>query len=311
MISKNALLWMCLSLFLALPVAAQFPLPPDPGSGGGVGCGGNRVCRDSSIQGEKPAPAVPDSEVQFIPSKAVRSGLKAVPAASPMPFFAVGDGKGDNSSNIYRFDYFYGTVGNFVSLGEAGVILWDIAIDLYDGAWSWAYAISNTGRLYRIDTMTGAISLVGSTGQTTINALDFCGGTLYGWGQNVFVSINKNTAAATVIGNPSHSSAGDLMCDNFGSGNLYGIDAYLTNPNGIDIFNMYYGLAAWTGLNLPGSNFYGGEIDGMGQMWAARQTSTGAVQLYWVDRTTNTSTRVGTLTTTYGMNGMATFPAAW
>lgn len=310
MINKNASLWMCLFFLLSLPVAAQFPLAPAPGGGGGVPCGGNRLCRDS-IQREKPAPDVPDREVQFIPSRAIRFGLKAAPAASPMPFFAVGDGKNDNSSNIYRFDYYYGTVGNFVSLGEAGVILWDIAIDLYDGAWTWAYAISSTGRLYRIDTLTGAISLIGNTGQPTINALDFCGGTLYGWGKNVFVAINKNTAATTVIGNPSQSSAGDLMCDNFGTGYLYGIDTYLTNPNGIDIFNTYYGFASWTGISLPASNFYGGEIDGMGQMWAARQTTTGAVQLYWVDRSTNTSTFVGTLSTTYGMNGMATFPAAW
>ncbi len=64
------------------------------------------------------------------------------------------------------------------------------------------------------------------------------------------------------------------------------------------------------GVTFPGKGFYGGEFDGMGQMWVARKSGS-SIYIYHVNPSTWSVTFIGSQATSYGLNGLTTFPAAW
>lgn len=274
------------------PLTAQNPTPPPPDPGGDPCSGGlHQACPQRG------------NEVKIRPGG---RRLEAAPQAlaSPMPFWAVGHGDGDFSSNIYRFSL-WGSLTEFVNYGEMGVVLFDIAV--VDAAWGPFHVLSEQGVLYRYYPDTGALSYVGPTGHS-LSSLEYCNGVLYGWGLGALVRINPNTAQTTVIGYPNWGSSGDLMCA--WGGTLYGIARSSGASDVIVVFNTTYGLSAWTGITLPGKDFFGGEIDGEGRMFVGRQNGS-QIQLYHVDLATNAVSLVGTYPTTLGLYGLTAAQIAW
>jgi hypothetical protein len=293
--TKSAFVTTALGFLFAWPVLAQFPTPlpepdPDPDPGG---CIGVRICPQRA----------PDRTVQPRQDQHHESAPQAS-LVSPMPFFAVGTGNGDHSSSLYRFSL-WGAITDFVDYGELGVVLFDVA---YGSSPSGPlYAIGENRNLYRYDFDTGTFSVIGNTGRV-INALDWCNGVLYGWGSSTLVRINPATAQTTVVGSTGFTSQGDLLCS-YGSA-LYGIARMGTGNDRIVLFNTTTGAATWTGITLPGKEFFAGEIDGEGRMLVGRQT-TSQIEIYHVDLASGASSFVGSYPTTLGLYGLSTFPTTW
>jgi hypothetical protein len=111
----------------------------------------------------------------------------------------------DSNSNLARVDVATG-LGTVV--GNTGTILTDIAFDSSGNL----YGISFTN-LYRVNTTSAALTLVGSLGLSGANALVFSGsGTLYAAANNTnnLYSVNTTTGAATSLGSTGFTSSGDL-----------------------------------------------------------------------------------------------------
>src|SRR4030088_258139 len=111
----------------------------------------------------------------------------------------------DSSGIVGRVDV---PTGNVTIVGNSGAPLTDIAFDPSGNL----FGISFTN-LYRINTTTGAATLIGPTGIPGGNALVFgTNGTLFAAGNtttNLF-SVNPSTGAGTVLGNDGFFSSGDL-----------------------------------------------------------------------------------------------------
>lgn len=222
-----------------------------------------------------------------------------------MPLIAVGDGMGDYSSNLYRFTYSGGVINDIVHIAETGHVMLDVAINPAEGPWSRVFAIADTGVLYTVDLTSGVTTYVGNTG-LLLSALEFCNGTLYGWGQGTFVSINPSTGQATVLSHPTWSASGDLMCSP--TGVLWGIARSSTGNDKLVTFTST-GDNVTVGIDLPGTNFYGGIIDGMGAIYVARKTGTSTATLYYVAQSGLIA--VGSFTNSWGLYGLTSYPAVW
>jgi len=238
--------------------------------------------------------------------------MSTVPGVSPGKFYAVGNGEGDGSSNLYSFNYSNNQIQYLTHIGETGAVLVDVALHPVTSV---LYAIDENGALYTLDKGTGVRTYLGSTGRF-INALEICNGVLYGWGAFDFVAINPANAQVTFLSHPTYGSSGDLMCDR-ASGTLYGI-ATSSGNNVLVVFNTYYGFNSYIGVTLPSTNFYGGAIDSVGQMYVAREwickvgwSFHPCIQLHHVDRTTGVTTRVGQSLSLYGLYGLTITPLAW
>lgn len=104
--------------------------------------------------------------------------------------------------------------GASTSIGLAGVQLTDIAFSPSGQLFGAGYS-----SLYSLSTTTGAATLIGDFGVSTINALAFRpDGALFAAGGTTLYSVNPATGAATATGAIPASSAGDLE---FYSGSLY------------------------------------------------------------------------------------------
>jgi len=222
-----------------------------------------------------------------------------------MPIIAIGDGASDHSSNLYMFTYGNGTVSNVVHIGETGAVMLDVAINRAENPWGRVFAISEFGALYSIDLTTAASTYIGSTG-LVLSALEFCNGTLYGWGDNLLVAIDPTNAQTTLLGRPTWNASGDLMCTPTG---LWGIA--LSRTGGNDTLVQFTGTVDNTpvGIDLPGKEFYGGVVDGEGTMFVARKSGRSSATLYIVSG--GTVTAVSTFVTGNGLYGLTTYPAAW
>lgn len=286
-----ALVTTALGLLLACPVLAQFPTPSEPEPGE---CPGLRVCPQRT----------PDRSVQPRQDQHHENAPQALSLVSPMPFFAVGNGNGDLSSSLYQFSL-WGAITDFVDYGELGVVLFDVTYG--DTPWGQLYAIAEDRKLYRYNFDTGNFSVIGNTGRA-INALDWCNGVLYGWGGSVLFRINPATAQTTVVGSTGFTSQGDLLCSYAGS--LYGIARMGSGNDRLVVFNTTTGVATWTGITLPGKDFFAGEIDGEGRMFVGRQFAS-RIELFHVDLASGVSSLVGSYPTTLGLYGLSTFPTTW
>ncbi|TWT44926.1 hypothetical protein RAS1_13460 [Phycisphaerae bacterium RAS1] len=101
-------------------------------------------------------------------------------------------------------------------IGPEGVFITDIAFDAQGDLWGVSFT-----NLYRINTDTGAATLVGATGIPGGNALVFgSDGTLYACGaqSTSLYTVNTTTGAASAIGDVGAQSSGDLA---FFAGDMY------------------------------------------------------------------------------------------
>lgn len=120
----------------------------------------------------------------------------------------------DSSGEIAKVDV---ATGNVTLIGNAGVVLTDIAFDPSGNL----YGMDFTS-LYSINQTTGAATLIGADSISGGNALTFASdGTLYGAGNasTSLYTINPSTGASTAVGGSiGTNSAGDLA---FHNGILY------------------------------------------------------------------------------------------
>ena len=109
------------------------------------------------------------------------------------------------------------------------------------------YAVYDTGPfgqtggedLYTIDINTGALSLIGPTGEDLQSLAFSADGTLYGWGLTYgLATIDVSTGAATPIDASSLSTLFIQALEFSSDGTLYGIDNEPT-PDGTDALQLY------------------------------------------------------------------------
>jgi len=129
-------------------------------------------------------------------------------------------------------------------------ISWHLSGADIDSAGNW-YAVSYVGDLYKIDTITGKPTLIGSTGITTLNSLvyDSTTGIWYacGWTGSDPDGLYKitTTGVATWIGYfgaPAKHTMISLMCDT--AGNMYGYDVVTSGDSSLYTINKATGAAS-------------------------------------------------------------------
>lgn len=128
--------------------------------------------------------------------------------------YLIDSGADDGSSSLQSIDDI--TTGTPTKIGETGMILTDLA---WHPTAETLIAIDYFSRLYRVDPETARLTLVGELGYK-LYALEFCGDSLYAWGDTKLVQIDPSTAKSTVVGDVGFRASGDLACSDDGS--LYG-----------------------------------------------------------------------------------------
>jgi hypothetical protein len=144
------------------------------------------------------------TNVQWLAIAALTAMLCSEVSAAPTLW--VGDGDG----TLGTVDVATGAAS---VIGEMPVTMTDIAFDPSGNLWGITF-----GQLFRINTTTAAVSLVGNLG-TSANSLVFgADGTLYTANSSLF-TVNTSTGAASLIGGGGgYNSSGDLA---FVGGNLF------------------------------------------------------------------------------------------
>jgi len=177
----------------------------------------------------------------------------------------------DGLGNLGTVDVATGSVN---VIGNSGVVLTDIAFDPLGNLFGIDF-----DSLYKIDTTTAAVTLVGLVGPITgvLNSLVFASdGTLYG-ASNQLYSIDTNTGAASAVGPIGFQSAGDLA---FLNGNLY-LTALTDQLVRVDT-----ATGAGTALGATGvSDLFGLAGPGTGSLFGVSSTS-----VYTVDPVSGATT---------------------
>jgi len=209
-----------------------------------------------------------------------------------------------NASPILWIDDSAGRIGTVdvatgvdTLVGNSGAALTDIAFDPNGNLYGITFS-----NLYRINTSTGAATLIGGGFPVQMNALTFSStGVLYGaaTGSNGFYTINTTTGAATLVGNIGSTSAGDLA---FHNGVLY-----LSSSTGnLVSINVSTGVGTIIGSLGPAGGSFGLANGDDNVLYAVNGTNIFSV---------NTATGLGTLVVGYGgvlsgANGTAFFQEA-
>lgn len=199
----------------------------------------------------------------------------------------------DNASHLYTIDP---TTGATTLVGTLPVTMFDIAINGFS-----MYGTDNLQHLYSINAGTAAGTDLGGTG-AAVNALVFgSNGTLYGAGGDGLYTINTTSAAATLVGTGSYSSAGDLE---FVGGILY-LTSYL-NSSTDQLFQINPATGSGTLIGSIGfANVWGlAYVDGV--MYGFTNPGSGSPQVISI----NLSTGAGTALHNYspGFDGVAAVP---
>ena len=229
------------------------------------------------------------------------------PKGSVDTFHAVGDGRGDNSSDFYAFDFVWlpvvgARIANMVKLGETGHIMLDVAVTP-NGTF---YAISAHNRLYRLNSANGAASYIGNV-PPGINAMDFCGNTLYGWSgtsQNLY-TINTSNGSSTNLGSRFRTPSGDIACST--PGLIYGITHDTGNSDHLAIPFRYYNRTVsvdYLGTTTSTRDVYGADFDSSGILYAGKGYSD-HIRLYYINPETGEATWIALHFNNYGLNGLA------
>jgi hypothetical protein len=227
------------------------------------------------------------------------TAMLALSTQAGQTLYAIGNGVGDGSSNLYRIDN-YGSAPAAVSIGEAGVKLFDVAVDPTSGR---IYALDNSSMFYELNPTSGVASVIGPMGVASQNALVFDQtGQAFSWGSvdRHLYRVNKATGATTLIGDTGFKSGGDLAFDV--DGTLYGS----TGTQLIQI-NPTNGVGAAIG-SFGTSGVYGMAIDTYGSIYAAAGSdSTGTCDLYGVNKATGVATLIGSVagSSSYGVYGLS------
>lgn len=202
-------------------------------------------------------------------------------------------------SRLYRIDN-YETNPVATVIGGTFKSVWDVAIDPTTGRF---YGLGADGSFYELNPANGLASLVGSTGEVDVNALEFdAAGQAWTWGglTGDLFRIDKNTGDATRIGNTGFASGGDLAFDTDGA--LFG-----TTDSQLIRINKNTGAGTLVG-SLGFSGAFGLEIDAAGTMFVGRGgSSSGLAQLFRVNKTTGSATSIGIISgaSSYGLSGIA------
>jgi hypothetical protein len=208
-----------------------------------------------------------------------------VAAAGAEQLYAIGSGVGDRSSKFYRIDD-YDTAPRAAFLGECGVTVFDIA---YNPITRRFLTVDYSSTLYQLNPATGSLSIIGTTGISRLNALEFgISGNLYSWGSGSteLYRLDPGSGAVTVVGDTGWTSGGDLACDT--NGTLYG-----STGTNLIVIDPVTGKGSNIGA-FGVSGVFGLEIDVNGRMLAGvGQEDQGRAGLYWVDKTTGVATLIG------------------
>ena len=195
----------------------------------------------------------------------------------------------DSSNRLGKVDVATGAatiVGTFAGAGFAGQTMTDLAFDPTGNLWGISF-----GAIYKVNTATAAVTLVGNHGINGGNALVFgADGKLYAAGaSNSLFQINTTTGTGTAIGSMGAvNSAGDLA---FNGGKLY----LSTTGNQLIEVNPTTGAGTLVG-NLGVGSVFGLATGDDGFLYA-----TSGQNIYRV----NTATGAATFTQTYGTLGQA------
>ena len=215
--------------------------------------------------------------------------------------FAIGDGRSDNSSNLYRIR---SSSTNPVAemIGETGVVLTDLAVQPGTGR---LFGISLASDLYELNSQTGVATRVGATTAPNLTGLEFSpDGSLYAMGlsNSSLYRLNVATGAGTIVFDTGFRANGDLAIDLDGSLYLASSTDQLIH---LDLIRRTatvvgaFGIAAVPGI----------EIDREGNMFAGRNSdsSSSLATLYSINKTTGHATVLGQIegTTQTGLWGMS------
>jgi hypothetical protein len=160
------------------------------------------------------------------------------------------------------------------------------------GTWAngeWYVTVYGTGELFTVDTGSGAMTLIGSSGiGYTGLAYDETSSTMYASDGYALYEVDMGSGAATLIG--SHTVASLMIDIAYGNGVLYGHDIGTDSIYTIDTATGSCTLVGSTGL---AANYAQGmEYDkGNDALYLAAYTSSGG--LYSVDLVTGSATLIG------------------
>ncbi|MCA9291874.1 MAG: hypothetical protein KDA25_12150 [Phycisphaerales bacterium] len=235
--------------------------------------------------------------VVVIAATGAPAGADAGPSP-PQMLYAIGNGIGDGSSNLYRIDL-YATVPVAVNVGETDHVFLDLAIDRATG-FGWSVA---GGQLYRIDLATASAITIGPTGIGTMSALEcLANGTLLAWGQvdGTLYEINTSTGAATPRFSIGLTPGGDLAV---------AADGILYGSTGSMLIRINLQEETVTPIGPFGvSSMFGLDMDTNGDLYGARgSTGNGSCTLYRIDLETGAASEIAPVAdvTPYGCFGLA------
>ncbi len=127
------------------------------------------------------------------------------------------------------------------------------------------YSISNKGELYKVNAADASTTLIGSSG-TFINGLAFDNfGNLYGSGGSQLYTLDLLTGAATLVGSTGFGSAGDIIFDAANNLFLASTSDELVSVNpftGAGVSVGAFGISGMFGLVSVGNDLYGGSSSG-------------------------------------------------
>ncbi len=175
-----------------------------------------------------------------------------------------------------------------------------------------------TQNLYRIDTTTGATTLIGPLGVGLAGLTAAPDGTIYGHTISDLYTVNTTTGAATAILNLGAATIGEgdiaynattneIFAVDFTASRFIRIDPIAMTANVVATLNVG-GVAATNGIDWDGLTYRGSTIYGY---VGPRAGNTGLTnQLFTVDPTTAAVTGVATLGTVAGFAGDIAYDAA-
>ncbi len=199
------------------------------------------------------------------------------------------------SNNLYRIVN-HAASPEAVNIGDTGLLLWDLAIDLTTGL---SFGITPGSELYSIDLQSGAATLIGETGVSSQKALDFSSdGILYSWGSDTLYEIDPGTGLATFVMDIFFSPAGDLASDPT-DGSLYGA------ANGGILIRIDLETSQVTVIGSHGlGSIFGLEIDAAGTLFAGDHLSPEESRLYVLDKSTAAATLIGAIAGSLELGGV-------
>jgi hypothetical protein len=238
----------------------------------------------------------------------------AVPLHAQQVLYAIGDGRSDQSSELYTIAL-SGSQPEATVVGEVGLVLHDIAVDPTSHR---IYAVDGAGPsqggtvLYELNPQTAqplAIGVLERPDQTVLsnkNALEFdVAGKLWVWGTGVnteLARIDPTSGAVLEEHDTTFPATGDLAFSV--DGHLYG-----TIASWLVTLDAPFGGQNQLLINLQQSGFHGLEMDAAGTLYALKDAShyPSRASLWRIDLVSQTASEIGPIVgaTDLGARGLA------